>query len=198
MKTINTKTMKMMPVVCALGLAIAAPLAIADDGADTSDDVSAQHHRATGLVRTVVANTWRFRDIGKALQAGYQRATGCVSGQYGGAQGVHYVRFDLMGDGVVNPATPEVLLYEPTRDGGMRLVGAEYLTFKEAWHGAQGAATAPIVGGQQMFLIDEPNRFVIPPAYALRVWAFKRNPAGIFALSNDRVSCEYYDPADAS
>jgi hypothetical protein len=76
----------------------------------------------------------------------------------------------------------------------MRLAGAEYLTIKEAWHAQNGDFTPPVVGGQHMFLLDEPNRFVIPAAYALRVWAFKKSPTGIFALSNMSVTCEYYSP----
>ena len=179
---------------CALVLTLAAPLAFADAYPGGSGDPNANGLGPTGLVKTVIDSASKYRDVNAALDDGYAPATGCVSGPYGGAQGVHYVRFDLIGDGVLDPGTPEVLLYEPTPWGTMRLAGAEYLTIKEAWHAQNGEFTPPVVGGQHMFLLDEPNRFVIPAAYALRVWAFKKNPTGIFALSNMSVTCEYYSP----
>ncbi len=191
----NTRIFILIPALAlaTTGLCITR-MAAADAGsANTTANASAY---TTGLVKTVLQSASKYVNISAAVKDGYAPATGCVSGAEGGAQGIHYVRFDLVGDGELNPATPEVLLYEPTRWGNLRLAGAEYLTIKEAWHAKHGEATAPIVGGQHMFLLAEPNRFVIPDAYALRVWAFRQNPNGMFALSNANVTCEYYQPEE--
>lgn len=67
-----------------------------------------------------------------------------------------------MGDGLIDAAQPEALMYEPTRDGRLKLVGVEYIVLAQAWDAA----------------------------YALHVWAWKANPHGMFVDWNPKVSCE--------
>ena len=52
--------------------------------------------------------------------AGYQLLFGCVSGPDSGAMGLHYVNLPLVLDGVVDPAQPEIILYEPLPNGRLR------------------------------------------------------------------------------
>ena len=47
-----------------------------------------------------------------------------------GAMGVHYVKGALVGDGKINPRTPEAMVYEP-RHGRLRLVAVEYVVFPD-------------------------------------------------------------------
>ena len=47
--------------------------------------------------------------------------------------GVHYVNGALVGDGKVSAATPELVVYEPLKNGGQRLVAAEYVVFQADW-----------------------------------------------------------------
>lgn len=159
------------------------------------------HHRmpppewAPGLVSQVVTAVSQYRDIRVAERDGYVKGTECVSGESQGAMGVHYVRADLLGDGKVDVAHPEALVYEPDHRGHLRLVAAEYITFAEAWHGVNGEAATPSLVGQAFHFINAPNRYALPALYELHVWAFKPNRNGTFANYNPTVSCTRYVPS---
>ncbi len=176
--------------LCISGLASAGVTAPNDNSAGT-------HFPAVGLVKTVLDNTSRYESLRAAKEDGYTLLTGCVAGKMGGAMGVHYARLDLFGDGKVDPATPEMLVYEPTRWGHMRLVAVDYLVFKAAWEAENGAGVPPVVQGQHFMLAGEPNRYAAPAFYLLHVWAYKHNRNGMFAMYNPDVSCEYYEPEPA-
>ncbi|MEX2126491.1 MAG: hypothetical protein WD795_21530 [Woeseia sp.] len=122
---------------------------------------------------------------------GYQLAFGCVSGPDVGAMGLHYVNMALVGDGMLEPTRPEIILYEPRPNGGRRLIGADYLVFAEDWHATHEAA--PELIGQLMHLFESPNRFGLPAFYTLHVWAWKDNPLGTFVNWHSRVSCDSFD-----
>ena len=72
------------------------------------------------LARSVRKATAPFQDVQAAVSAGYALSGGCVSGPEHGAMGVHFVNASLVGDGVLDPALPEALVYEP-RNGGLQL-----------------------------------------------------------------------------
>lgn len=159
--------------------------------ADPKKDAGLQHQPATGLVRVVQQSTAPFLKVSNAEAAGYMIAGGCTSdGGNEGAMGLHYANFSLLGDGALDEARPEILVYEPMRNGKMRLVAVEYLVFVDAW----GAANPPpVLRGQQFHYLGSPNRYGLPAAYILHVWAWKSNPNGAYSNFNPRVSCESYD-----
>jgi hypothetical protein len=136
------------------------------------------------LVRQATA---QFKNVEKAT--GYALLHGCVSGPQEGAMGIHFANGGLVGDGKLDVMTPEALLYEP-KDGKLQLVGVEYIVFAEAWHANHDAP--PVLMGQLFNYSGAPNRFGIPAFYELHVWAWKNNPAGMFADWNPRVSCEEF------
>jgi len=111
------------------GLALAGVL-IAADGPATQDEHShaVAHDSAAPakLVQVVRDATKQFIDVNAARAAGYGPFLGCVTGPDQGAMGVHYVNGTLVGDGEVDAAHPEALIYEPSADG-LRLVGVEYI-----------------------------------------------------------------------
>ena len=146
------------------------------------------------LVEVVRDATRRFKDVNKAIAAGYQLLFGCVSGPDDGAMGLHYVNMALVGDGELDPRRPEIVIYEPLPNGGRRLIGADYLVFSDAWHAAN--AGTPELMGQLLHLFESPNRFGLPAFYTLHVWAWKQNPTGAFVNWHSNVSCENYSPAD--
>ena len=74
------------------------------------------------LVDTVRLETERFKNLSAAEAAGYGLLHGCVSSSEEGAMGVHYVRGDLVGDGVLDASNPEALIYE-FKNGKATLVG---------------------------------------------------------------------------
>ena len=148
--------------------------------------LSAAAARAS-LVDEVRRATQAYQDPAVATAAGYAPFLGCVSGPQEGAMGTHYVNGDLVGDGVIEAARPEALMYEE-RNGRLRLVGVEYIVIAAAWDAAN--ATPPTLLGQAFHYTGSPNRYGIPAFYALHVWAWKQNPHGMFVDWNPHVSCE--------
>jgi hypothetical protein len=151
------------------------------------------HARRTGeFVKLVREATRRFHDPAVALAEGYAPQFGCVSGSDEGAMGVHFVNGALVSDGELDPTRPELLVYEPMPNGRLRLIGADYLVFVDAWH-ATNTAT-PELMGQLFHLFDSPNRFGLPAFYTLHVWAWKKNPHGAFVNWHPQVTCEHVEP----
>jgi hypothetical protein len=143
------------------------------------------------LVRAVRDSTRRFQDVNQAKAEGYLLMFGCVSGPDDGAMGLHYVNLSLVGDGVLDAARPEIVIYEPLPNGGRKLIGADFLVFYDHWHA--GNTGTPQLGGQLMHLIDSPNRYGLPAFYTLHVWAWKPSPTGAFVNWHQDVSCESFD-----
>jgi hypothetical protein len=148
---------------------------------DHAADVSAW--RLTPLILKVRRATARFRDVNVALAEGYAPATPCVSGPNAGAMGVHFIKGDLLAKGV-DAETPEALIYEPSPDGSLRLVGVEFITFASDW-----VDEVPVLDGHLLNYVGAPNRYGIPAFYEMHVWAWQNNPDGSFADWNRRVTC---------
>lgn len=120
-----------------------------------------------------------YHDFATAQREGYTvQVTGCMQDPTRGGMGYHYAKGDLI-DGAVIEARPEVLLYEPAGEGRMKLVGVEFIIPFTAWSGAE----APTLYGQT-FARNETFQ-----VWALHVWTWRENPAGIFADWNPKVSC---------
>lgn len=150
-----------------------------------------EHHPVTGLIKTVRDATARYRDVRNAVADGYGPVLGCVSGEQEGAMGVHYLNSGLIGDGTVDAAHPELLVYEPMAGGHLRLVAAEFITLADNWNTSH-PDTPPLLMGQLFDYASSPNRFGLPANYSLHVWAWKYNPKGTFSMWNPRVSCDAY------
>lgn len=120
----------------------------------------------------------------------------CIADLHGhGAMGVHWVNGGLL-DATVDPATPEVLVYEPMANGRMRLVAAEYVMFVSAWEEAHPGVVdpdPPRLFGMDMALVQSPNRYELPAFYARHAWVFSHNPMGMFADHNPMVTCEHWE-----
>jgi hypothetical protein len=146
------------------------------------------HSASSKLVQVVRDNTRQYIDVNNATAANYQPFLGCVSGPDHGAMGIHYVNFPLVGDGEIDKTTPEALIYEPT-DGGLRLVGVEYIVDSETYLKNHNN-TPPVLEGQSFQLVGVPNRYGIPaPFFELHVWAWRDNPNGAYVDWNNNVSC---------
>ena len=150
---------------------------------------AAQMKQGNELVATVREVTERFKDVSQA-GPDYALLFGCVSGGDYGAMGLHFVNMKLVGDGKIDARTPDILLYEPTSNGGLRLTGADYLVFAADWN--RDHAHAPELNGQLFHFFDAPNRFGLPPFYTLHVWAWKDNPTGAFVNWHQNVSCNAF------
>ena len=119
-----------------------------------------------------------FQDFERAKQAGWNtQITSCLDSPEGG-MGFHYGNVEYI-DAEASVLKPELLMYEPQRNGRMRLVGVEYIVPLTAW-------TRP----------DPPTLFGLPfhvnsafGVWALHVWLWRDNPAGLFADWNPKISC---------
>jgi hypothetical protein len=146
--------------------------------------------KASALVKVVRESTERFLDVAMAEGEGYALQFGCVSGSEAGAMGLHYVNGPLVLDGELDVTRPEIVIYEPTSDGGVRLIGADYLVLAAAWHASH--LSPPELMGQLFHLFEAPNRFGLPAFYTLHVWAWKDNPSGAFVNWHPKVSCDAF------
>jgi hypothetical protein len=160
---------------------------------DHGNAVSTLDKAATNaLVQVVRDATKRFQDPAVALAEGYVPTFGCVSGSSEGQMGIHFVNFTNVFDNQLDPANPEILLYEPLPNNRYRLTGADYLVLAAPWNAAN--QNPPQLMGQLFHFFESPNRFGLPEFYTLHVWAWKDNPQGTFANWNPNVSCDAYNP----
>ena len=156
-------------IACFSLLAVAAAAAGAD---------SAKTGRQLDVVKRVTA---RFKDVSKAEAAGYAAVGECVATK-SGAMGVHYLNGALLGDPKLDIRKPELLLYEPQEDGGMKLVGVE-------WMQLDTGQRAPRIMGRR-FQGPMNHNGTAPWHFDLHVWTIRKNPRGTFAQYNRRVSCD--------
>jgi hypothetical protein len=152
------------------------------------EQTPAQKKQMNALVKIVREATEPFRDVRVAEAEGYALQFGCVSGPDVGAMGMHFVKGALVGDDVLDPAHPEIVIYEPRPDGRLRLTGADFLVLKDVWDAKHAAP--PQLMGQLLHLFEAPNRFGLPAFYTLHVWAWKDNPNGTFVNWHPQVSCD--------
>ena len=152
-----------------------APLAARSGGAEVNQALAAAR-----------AASARYHRVAAAEADGYFAASPCVAHPDAsvGAMGVHYVNPGLIGDPALDPDRPEVLVYEPQRNGELRLVAVEYMKPK-AMPGGRPTLFGHLVE-------NGPN-----DTYALHAWVWQHNPSGMFAAFNPAASCASA-PAPAS
>ena len=147
----------------------------------TNFDLSADQRQQLAQLRRLVAP---FHNFEKAQQAGWNvQFTPCLSHPTEGAMGYHYGNPAFVdADAVL--LEPELLLYEPQKNGKLRFVGVEYIIPFE------------LVGPD----LDPPtlldHEFLqVPDAgiWGLHIWVGRHNPSGLFADWNPKVTCEHAD-----
>jgi hypothetical protein len=156
-------------------------------------------HKGGDDLKDVRKVTKQFRSLAVADKAGYtklldQNGIACIDMPDMGAMGVHYVKGEIVGDGAVDPLTPEAVVYEPDDRGRPTLVALEYVVFKAAWDSDH--SSKPSLFGQPFDTTPDGNRFGLPAFYSLHVWLYKHNPAGMFAMWNPDVTCTPDDGHD--
>lgn len=130
-------------------------------------------------IPAIRAATLAYKDLDAAIGDGYIEFYTCTEQPGVGTMGQHFVNLGLVGDPAIDPLRPEVLVYAPTRAGGLRLVAVEYVTF-------QAGLT---VLGQPMNAVPAGNRYGLDPFFAKHAWIWQANPKGIFADWNPSITC---------
>jgi len=189
-----------VPAAVALPVAAIALAAVAAAPATPQDVAEFGLGPQLAAVRKATA---RYQDVRVAIAYGYVSEQHCIAMPGTGAMGVHFVHPERMGlvmkdgridgtDTEIDPTQPELLIYEPQKDGGLTLVAVEYYTSQEAW----GPAPPPTFYGVPFNDmkddpstpdVDEGHGFT--PHYDLHVWLYRENPRGMFAQWNPAVSC---------
>jgi hypothetical protein len=169
-------------IVIAATAWLAAPAAPAHPGHDHAQPPSSHD------IKRARAATRKFRDVKVARAAGYAATGECAQDPKYGGMGIHYANQELVADGELDVTKPEILVYQPTPGGRLRLGAIEYFQVD----GDQDLATdddRPELFGMPFdgpMLGHEPG---MPVHYDLHVWLFRHNPAGLFAMWNPRVHC---------
>jgi len=129
----------------------------------------------------VRAATEGLQTVEAAQAAGHVNVNvdGCVASPEG-AMGYHYVNFDLV-DLELDPEKPEIMVFVPYEEGGMRLGAVEYAVPIDAWDANNDVL--PTVLGQTL----HPNPEL--GLYVLHAWVYEENPSGVYADWNPNVSC---------
>lgn len=130
-----------------------------------------------------------FHDFQTAVDAGWSAPiTPCLvaadlpSQPGSGAMGLHWGNLQYIQDGgVVNLLQPELLLYEPEKNGKLRFVGVEYIV---PFTDHPATAGAPTLLGQEFAPVPEFG------VWGLHIWVGRQNSSGIFSAWNQKVSCE--------
>jgi len=109
--------------------------------------------------------------------------TGCPRGQITAVERALF-------DGIVDPAAPEILNYEPMENGRMRLVSVAFLVPAASWDPFH--SLAPTLGDQSFLDRRVAGSFGPPFAnYALYASVWRNNPRGMFDQYNPNVSCDF-------
>jgi len=163
----------------------------ASQGGDDSDMSSFRtytpaQNKALAAIRAATA---KYHRVEVAEGDGYELASACVTRPGLGGMGFHYTNFPLV-DIHIDPRNPEVLLYEPQKNGTLRLVAVEFIVPAIPWDMVH--EDPPSFEGQ---VFDDHRDFTKGgppfPHYQLHVWVWMNNPAGIFAQYNPNVNCDY-------
>jgi hypothetical protein len=132
-------------------------------------------------VAAVRAATSKYHDVNVAIADGYVPAQQCVASPEGG-MGYHYFNPKLGGDLANDPLQPELLIYAPNGNGGVKLVAVEYFQ-------ANVGQAHPAIMGQPFDGPMPGHEPGMPEHYDLHFWIWQPNPSGVFAPWNPSVSC---------
>lgn len=126
--------------------------------------------------------TAKFQRFESRTSGGYTeqpQPPGCfvASNPAEGAMGYHYM--DPTRIGTLDVTEPQLLIYEPEKNGQMKLVGVEYI------FPGNPTDTPPRLFDQDFVYNTEFS------VWTLHAWVWRQNPSGIFNSWNTKVSCAY-------
>ncbi len=145
----------------------------------------AEVHAWLGALRGAIAPFHRIERANDALWP--DQITGCMVDEEGGrgGMGFHYGDMDRIMDGVIEELAPELLVYEPQKNGRMRLVAVEYaVPITPA-----NTSIPPVLHGVPFHRND------VFGLWVLHAWIFEHNPAGILEDWNPRITCDHASAA---
>ena len=132
------------------------------------------------------AATAKYQNVAGARADGYvDDGFGCIEDPELGGMGWHLINDALHADPAVDPARPDLLVYEVQKNGGLKLVALEYEVFQSDWWNA-GYNELPVIAGHTFMPLIYPG---LDPVFEAHVWVWKPNPSGMFEDWNPATSC---------
>lgn len=124
----------------------------------------------------------KYRDVDVALDDGFTGLDpkACVPNM-----GIHLIKPNRADDAKLHIKRPEILVYEPLKNGKYRLVAAEWFVPDEK------TDKTPILFNEKFQGPHKNHDGSKGKHYDLHAWLFKNNPDGMFKPENKRVSCKY-------
>lgn len=164
--------------------AASAGVLVATTGTSSADD-------GLSAVRDATA---KYHDISVAKGDGFgelkdKNGIACIVDPNGaGTMGIHYVNGPRVGDPSISATQPELVIYQPQKNGQMKLVAVEYVVLAQAWADA-GHTSPPSLFGKTFRLVPEGNRYGLPDFFELHAWVWDHNKSGTLADYNPAASC---------
>ncbi|AMW04773.1 hypothetical protein [Gemmatimonas phototrophica] len=143
-------------------------------------NLSAQQRAYLGRLRNAVTT---MQDANAMKEQGWNVVINCREKSGAGSQGVHYINFEMVKNGVIDELRPNILMYETQQNGRKRLIGVE-------WGVPLQGETPPDIHGLPFHKNTRDGLWV------LHIWVPSNNPSGLFADWNPAVSCANDQPAD--
>jgi hypothetical protein len=141
-------------------------------------NLTADINKDLAAVRRATAKYHRY-DV--AVEDGFIPLSECVEVPGLGGMGYHYGLPSRI-DGSIEVEYPQVVMYEPDKNGKMHLIGVEYII---PFDFLPADEEPPVLYGQEF----SANQML--GLWALHVWVWKHNPNGIFDDWNPNVSCQF-------
>ena len=156
-----------------------AATAVSGNGRIARDGQAADVADQLGRLRELIGP---LHNVAAAQAAQYIDAIpGCFIDAQLGGMGFHFAKGSTI-DGNLNELEPEVLVYEPEKDGRLELVAVEFIIPFEI---APRNGPAPTLFNGRAFTPFDANG-----VWGLHAWIFKNNPSGMFADWNPTVNCD--------
>jgi hypothetical protein len=176
--------MRTLSLVSVVPFAVAAACAGSARPVQSIDPVA---HLTAGFDETVRRDvqalrraTEKYHELAVAGEAGYPtKIPACIADATMGGMGHHMIDRTLF-DEKLEIERPEMLIYAPAGNGKVELVAVEYVV---PYRAVPSTEKPPRLFGQELRRYDQFNY------WALHVWAWRRNPAGLFADWNPTVKC---------
>jgi hypothetical protein len=142
----------------------------------------------------------KYRDVEVARREGYYPITDYIPGL-----GAHWLNTRrVFGGGDFDPTRPEIILYEPDGNDGLRLVGLSYVALKpegdytppegfagglDVWHFHSDFC---FIAGRVAFFqpaqcAQQRGTYLRESPWTLHVWLYKESPEGVFSHENPRL-----------
>jgi hypothetical protein len=161
------------------GCADEAPLAPDHSLAAPARLAQASPAQTSTVLATLRRVTARYHDLDAAIADGFVLLHPCEERPGEGPVGTVYFHPGRTFDGILDPESPDALVYEPSRNGRPKLVAVEMVMPYALWSEPE----PPEFLGVQLQPEDEFGVF------GLHAWVWRDNPNGMFAEANPRISC---------